>query len=300
MSTEIDLTQLPAPDAIEVFTFEQIFERKKQRLIELCPPDIRTAIAATLELQSEPLTIDLQQQAYSEMLVRQRINEATRAGFLALATGADLDHIGAGRGLQRKIIQAADASKTPPVPEIKETDAAFRRRIQLHPEKFAAAGPRAAYIAHALDVPDVADANPTRPVAGTVRVYVKSYKNGGVPTPELLAAVKTHLSAENRRPLNDLVEVAAGQPKNITIEYETTFEQGPDKTMVAAKQRSDLDAVLADNAKLAGSMALSKIIGALDVVGAKKVTLIQPTTDIQCTEGEYIRVTSITAREAAG
>lgn len=300
MSTEIDLTQLPAPDAIEVIAFEDIFARKKQRLIELCPPAIRTALAAALELESEPLTIDLQQQAYSEMLVRQRINEAARAGFLALAAGADLDHIGAGRGLARKIIQAADPAANPPVPEIRETDAAYRRRIQLHPEKFAAAGPRAAYIAHALDVPDVADANPVRPVAGTVRVYVKSYKNGGVPTPELLAAVKNHLSAETRRPLNDLVEVAAARPKNITIEYETTFEQGPDKTLVAAKQRSDLDTVLADNAMLAGSLALSKIIGALDVVGAKKVRLIQPTADIQCGEGEYIRVTAVTAREAAG
>ena len=105
---EIDLTQLPAPNAVEVFSFEEIFERKKQQLIALCPENIRSVIAATLELESEPLTIDLQQQAYSEMLIRQRINEATRAGFLALAAGADLDHIGAGRGLARKIIQAAD------------------------------------------------------------------------------------------------------------------------------------------------------------------------------------------------
>lgn len=34
---EIDLTQLPAPDAIEQFDFETILARKKQRLIELCP-----------------------------------------------------------------------------------------------------------------------------------------------------------------------------------------------------------------------------------------------------------------------
>lgn len=159
---EIDLTQLPAPDAVEVFSFEQIFARKKQQLIALCPESIRTVIAATLELESEPLTIDLQEQAYSEMMIRQRINEATRAGFLALAAGADLDHIGAGRGLTRKIIQAADPTQIPPVPEIKESDSDFRKRIQLHPEKFAAAGPRAAYIAHALDVDGVADAKPNK------------------------------------------------------------------------------------------------------------------------------------------
>lgn len=294
---EIDLTQLPAPDAVEVFSFEQIFARKKQQLIALCPESIRTVIAATLELESEPLTIDLQQQAYSEMMVRQRINEATRAGFLALATGADLDHIGAGRGLTRKIIQAADPTQIPPVPEIKESDSDFRKRIQLHPEKFAAAGPRAAYIAHALDVDGVSDANPTRPVAGTVRVYIKSYNNQGVPDSALLATVAAHLSAEERRPLNDVVEVEAATPKTINIEYETVFESGPDKTLVAAQQRRDLDKVLDENSGLAGELALSKIIGALDVVGAKKVRLIQPTADIVCTAGEFIRVATITARE---
>ena len=296
---EIDLTQLPAPDAIEQFDFETILARKKQQLISLCPESIRTVIAATLELESEPLTIDLQQQAYAEMLVRQRINEATRAGFLALATGTDLDHIGASRGLQRKIIQAADPQTDPPQPEIKESDTAFRKRIQLHPEKFAAAGPRAAYQAHALDIDDVADANPTRPVAGTVRVYIKSYSNNGIPSAALLEKVRAHLSAEERRPLCDSVEVQAGSPKNIIIEYETEYEAGPDKSLVSAKQTADLNAVIAANAQLAGSLALSKIIGALDTVGAKRVRLIRPTADISCADHEFIRISQIISREAA-
>ncbi|XXQ68947.1 baseplate assembly protein [Neisseriaceae bacterium B1] len=295
---EIDLTQLPAPDAIEQFDFETIFARKKQQLIALCPENIRAVIAATLELESEPLTIDLQQQAYSELLVRQRINEATRANFLALATGADLDHIGASRGLARKIIQAADDTQTPPKPEIKESDAAFRKRIQMHPEKFAAAGPRAAYVAHALDIDDVADANPTRPVAGTVRVYIKSYSNQGIAKAGLLEKVQQYLSAEDKRPLCDTVEVQAARARDITIEYETEFESGPDKTLVAAKQQADLNAVIAANAGLSGSLALSKIIGALDTVGAKKIKLIQPQTDIQCADNEFIRVGKIIAREA--
>lgn len=295
---EIDLTQLPAPDAIEPVSFEAIFARKKQRLIELVPAHLRQAVAATLELESEPLTIDLQQQAYSEMLVRQRINEATRAGFLALATGADLDHIGAGRGLLRKVIQAADSTQSPPLPEIKESDADFRKRIQLHPEKFAAAGPRAAYLAHALDIDDVADANPLRRIAGTVQVYIKSYSGDGVPQQSLLDQVTAHLSAEERRPLNDIVEVSAAAPKEIVIEYETTYESGPDKTLVAAKQREDLDTLIKQHSGLAVSLALSKIIGALDVVGAKKVKLIRPAEDVVCQGGEFIRVSEIIAREA--
>lgn len=295
--SEIDLTRLPAPDAVEVFTFEEIFARKKAQLISLMPAAVRADIAAVLDLESEPLTIDLQQQAYSEMLIRQRINEATRAGFLALAAGADLDHIGAGRGLERKIVQQGNSEAVPPIPEIKESDVEYRRRIQLHPEKFAAAGPRAAYIAHALDVEDVADANPVRPTPGMVRVYIKSYTNNGVPSSETIGAVRNHLSAEERRPLNDLVEIVAGRAKEIAVEYETVFESGPDKALVAEKQRQDLDAVIAGNTRLGDQLALSKIIGALDVPGAKKVRLISPSQDVVCEEGEFIRVSSITARE---
>lgn len=298
MSQEIDLTQLPAPDVIETVSFEDIFARKKQRLIALIPEAARAAVAAALELESEPLTADLQQQAYAEMLLRTRINDACRATFLALAAGADLDHIGASRGLERKTIQQADPAASPPVPEIKETDAEFRRRIQMHPEKFAVAGPYAAYRAHALDVAGVADANPSCPVAGTVRVYIKSYTGQGVPSRELLDKVAAYLSDETRRPLCDTVETAAGKPKDTSIEYETTYEGGSDKRLVAAAQREALDAVITANGGLAGELALSKIIGALDVPGVKKVRLIQPAADIACTAGEFIRITSITAREA--
>ncbi|MRN37205.1 baseplate protein [Neisseria sp. N95_16] len=294
---EIDLTRLPAPDAIEQLDFETIFARKKKQLIELCPDSIKPAIEKTLELESEPLTIDLQQQAYSEMLIRHRINEATKAGFLALATGTDLDHIGAGRGIARKIIQSADETQTPPRPEIKESDAEYRKRIQMHHEKLAAAGPRAAYIAHSLDVDDVADANPVRAAAGIVCVYIKSYSNDGIPSAALLSKVKNYLSAEDRRPLCDTVEVKAARAKKITIEYETEFEDGPDKALVKEQQRRDLEEVLADNAGLSASLARSKIIGALDTIGTKRINLRQPAADIVCAADEFIQVEFIRDRE---
>lgn len=294
---EIDLSQLPTPKALEEFDFETILVRRKQRLIELCPESIRDVISATLELKSEPLTIDLEQQAYSELLLRQRINEAARSTFLAFAVGSDLDHIGASRNLKRKIIQVANPYVSPPIDEILESDTDFRKRIQLHPEKYAAAGPRAAYRAHALNLDDVADANPISPVAGTVRVYIKSYSNGGIPSPQLLQEVQEYLSAETRRPLCDLVEVQAARAKIINIEYETEFESALAKNAVKQAQNQALEALFAQTTHLSGSLALSKIIGALDVVGAKKVVLIQPNADVVCSGGEFIRVGNIISRE---
>ncbi|HGM0229827.1 TPA: baseplate protein, partial [Neisseria gonorrhoeae] len=144
------LSQLPAPAAIEETDFEGIFARKKAALTALCPESIRETVAQTLELESEPLTIDLQQQAYQELLVRNRINEAVKANLLAYAQGSDLDHIAAQYGLSRKTIRAADPDANPPVAAEYETDDAFRARVQAHPEKYAA-GPRTAYEAHAID-----------------------------------------------------------------------------------------------------------------------------------------------------
>lgn len=153
------LSQLPAPAAIEETDFEGIFARKKAALTALCPESIRETVAQTLELESEPLTIDLQQQAYQELLVRNRINEAVKANLLAYAQGSDLDHIAAQYGLSRKTIRAADPDANPPVAAEYETDDAFRARVQAHPEKYAA-GPRTAYEAHAIDAPPP---NHTRP-----------------------------------------------------------------------------------------------------------------------------------------
>lgn len=128
------LSQLPAPAAIEETDFEGIFARKKAALTALCPESIRETVAQTLELESEPLTIDLQQQAYQELLVRNRINEAVKANLLAYAQGSDLDHIAAQYGLSRKTIRAADPDANPPVAAEYETDDAFRARVQAHPE----------------------------------------------------------------------------------------------------------------------------------------------------------------------
>lgn len=297
MQQEIDLSQLPAPQAIEEISFEAIFEREKQKLIALCPEHIRTAIAATLELESEPLTIDLQQRAYAEMLLRTRINEAARATYLAFATGSDLDHIAASRGLSRKIIQEADEQASPPIPEIKESDTALRKRVQMHPEKFAAAGPRAAYKAHALDVDGVADANPIRPKAGTVRVYIKAHANNGIADASLLARVKEYLSAEERRPLCDTVEVESGSLKNITIRYQTRYQSQLGKDVVQSEQQKALDVLFSEHAHLGARIALSKIIGALDVAGAEKVILHEPAADIECGAGEFIHINAIQSSE---
>ncbi|OHR44979.1 baseplate protein [Neisseria sp. HMSC071C03] len=289
---EIDLTRLPAPKVIEELDFETIFERKKNALLELVPSSVRETIAATLSLESEPLTIDLQQQAYQEMILRQRINQAAVSTLLAFAQGSDLDHLAAAKGITRKIVRQADLTALPPVEALYETDDDLRRRVQLYPEKLAAAGPRAAYEAHALDAhPKIIDARAVREVAGTVCVFIKAAD--GVPSAEILQAAQDYLSAETRRPLCDTVKVKAGRPKAVRIAARIRYESGPDLTLVKNKQLDDLKKMLEKNSRLGASVALSKIIGALDTDGVKKIEMASPLEDINCSDGEYISISEI-------
>lgn len=87
----IDLSQLPAPSVVEPLDYEQIFIERKAYAVSLWPADQQAEVAATLELESEPLTKLLQENAYRETIWRQRVNEAALANMLASAQGADLD-----------------------------------------------------------------------------------------------------------------------------------------------------------------------------------------------------------------
>jgi phage-related baseplate assembly protein len=67
---------------------------RKATLISLYPEAERAAISRTLALESEPIVKLLQENAYREVILRQRINDAAKAVMLAYSTGADLDQFG--------------------------------------------------------------------------------------------------------------------------------------------------------------------------------------------------------------
>ena len=112
----IDLNQLPAPDVVEELDFETILAERKATLISLYPEAQQEAVARTLTLESEPLVKLLEENAYRELIWRQRVNEAARAVMLACAAGNDLDVIGANYNTTRLTITPADDSTIPPSP----------------------------------------------------------------------------------------------------------------------------------------------------------------------------------------
>lgn len=97
----IDLSQLPAPQIVDVPDFETLLAERKAEFVALHPKDEQEAVIRTLELESEPVTKLLQENAYRELLLRQRINEAAQAVMVAYAMGSDLDQLAANYNVKR-------------------------------------------------------------------------------------------------------------------------------------------------------------------------------------------------------
>ena len=285
----IDLATLPAPAIVEVLDYEDILASSKAQLLALMPADMQASIAATLQLESEPLTMLLQLCSYRELLLRQRINEAAKASLLAYAEKEDLDNKAADYGVSRLLITPADPTATPPVEAVWESDSRVRYRCQLALEGMTVAGPRGAYRFHALSASaNVLDVKVTSPQPGTVRVYVMDARSNGVPDQPLLDAVLAYLSDETRIPLCDSVEVQAGQPRTFTI----TARLERDADLFAAsggltEARRRLDAMLETRRRLGELLSLDDIIAAIKLPGVRRISLPAPAADIVCADGEF-------------
>lgn len=60
----IDLSQFPAPQIVDVPDFESLLAERKATLVALYPADEQDAVRRTLELESEPITKQLQENTY--------------------------------------------------------------------------------------------------------------------------------------------------------------------------------------------------------------------------------------------
>ncbi|CQH37235.1 baseplate assembly protein J [Yersinia enterocolitica] len=160
----IDLSLLPPPSVVEKRDYETLLAERKATLISLYPEEQRAAVARTLSLESEPLVKLLQENAYREVILRQRVNDAARAVMVAYAVGSDLDQLGANNNVERLVIIPAAPTAIPPIEAVMESDSDFRVRIPQAFEGLSVAGPTGAYEYHAKSADGrVADASAISP-----------------------------------------------------------------------------------------------------------------------------------------
>lgn len=281
MSTSelIDLTSLPVPDALEVLDFETVYATRKAALIALWPAAEQAEIAATVELESEPLARLLQENCYRELVWRQRVNDAVRAVMLAYAKGNDLDQRAALFNLERLVITPADTANN--VAEVDEGDDELRERIQLAPQGFSVAGPAAAYVSKARAADGrVLDAKTTRPIPGDVLVTVLSREGDGTAGRDLLDIVETALSAEDQRPLNDTVTAASAGIVRYRIRAKGYTRSAVGADVLIAQANTNARAYADTVHRLGVGVAESGIKGVCQAAGLSKTELIEPAGDL--------------------
>ncbi len=276
----LDLSQLPAPDVVEALDYESLLAERKATLISLYPEDEQHAIAHTLTLESEPIVKLLQENAYREVLLRQRVNEAARAVMLAYATGSDLDQMGANYNVVRLTLVAADDSTIPPTPAVMENDSDFLLRIQQSFEGLSVAGPTGAYEWHARSVDGtIADASAISPSPATVTVTVLTRDGNGEASAALLSAVEAALNAENVRPVADRVTVQSAVITNYKVSATLYLYDDVAAGPCLAEAGKKLAAFIAEQRKLGRSIRRQAYAAVLRVAGVEYVALTEPATD---------------------
>lgn len=262
--TMIDLTQIPAPDVVETLDFESIYARRATRLQAAL---IEIGVNWDSTIEADPLTKVVQADAYEEMLLRVRVNDAARAVMLTTAMGSDLDNLAAWYGVERL---------NP------ESDDRLRTRTQMALEGFSTAGPKSAYTYHALSAsPLVADVDVSSPQPGQVVVTILSTAGDGLAGSVLLETVSTALNAEDVRPLNDHVVVQSATIRPWTCHAVLTLADGPAGSVVIDQAIRAVKATAASTHRIGAGVYRSALIAALHQPGVIAVDLIQPATDLE-------------------
>ncbi|TAI86918.1 baseplate assembly protein [Pectobacterium versatile] len=283
----IDLSQLPAPAVVEELDYEAIYIERKAVLLSLYPEDQRAAVARTLTLESDPLVKLLQENAYRELIWRQRVNEAARAVMVAYAQGDDLDQLGANFSVARLVITPADDSTLPPTPALMESDSDFRLRIQQSFEGLSVAGSVGAYQYHGRSADGrVADVSVISPSPASVTVSVLSREGDGSASPELVAIVATALNGEDVRPVADRVTVQSAAIVPYEIDATLYLYRSPEAEPVRAAAEQRLKAYISAQHRLGRDIRRSAIYAALHVEGVQRVELTTPAADIVLTAGQ--------------
>lgn len=287
-ATAIDISRLPPPNIIGQLDYAAILSALRADMLARYP-DFSAAV------ESDPVQKLLEVAAYRELMLRAEFNERARGCMIAFARGADLDHLGALLGAQRLEITPADTYLD--IPAVMESDDDFRRRVVLSPEGFSVAGPEGAYISHALASDgDVLDASATSPDPGEVIVTVLSRIGDGAASLALLAAVEAAVSAEDVRPLTDMVTVIGADIINYEIIADIETFAGPDSAIVMAEAQRQVEGYVARSRKLGRDVVRSAIIGALHVEGVSRVNLISPAADeaLDRTQAAYCTAITLT------
>ena len=284
MST-VDFSQLPEPNLIQELDYESIFNERKEKFIALYPATEQNQWRTILNRESDPVVKVLQENAYLELLYRNKCNADARSLLLAYAEGSDLDHLALTEyGLIRLIVTPADNSVVPPSPAIYESDERLRERCLLSFDGMNTAGSANAYRYFALSADGRVDGIKVRseqdsPYLLDVVITQVDSVNGQA-SEELVSIVQAALDPDHVRPICDRPTVKSSLATNYQIEAVLYVGKNAEDALLLEAANIRLDKYIKNAQKNGESIYLSAIYAALHVDGIERVQIISPTADL--------------------
>lgn len=277
---DIDFASLPAPDVVETLDYEVILATMLARFAEKARAR-GLDVSATVLLESDPAKIVLEVGAEMVVQERQKRNDAARAVMLAKAQANDLDVAAAHFKVKRQIVDPGDASAVPPVDPTYEDDESLRRRAHLAYEALSVAGPKGAYIFHALSAhPKVKDAWAEMTSPGHILVTILGRDGDGAPGEDVLQAVRDKIAPADQmqelRPDSDAVTVAGATVVHYRIRAELDLYSLPDAEAALSSAQAKAAAYAARQHKLTEPVAHSGLDGAMHVAAVREVHILEP------------------------
>ena len=285
MST-LDLSRLPAPLVLESLDYEALYQEALT--------DFRALMGGnwSAALETDPVVKLLEKAAYDKMMGRARINDAAKALLLAFARDSDLDHLAANYNVQRLLVVAADPGAVPPIEAQYESDDSLVERTLLAFEGMSIAGPRDAYVFHAMSADGrVADARASSPSPATVEVSILSRIGEGLASEDLLEVVRQALNDEKVRPVGDRLIVQSASLIDYQVEAVLYLYPGPEIELSLTEAKAALDRYINTQRRLGRDIRRSAIHAALHVSRVQRVDLISPAEDVVVLDHEAANCT---------
>lgn len=160
-----------------------------------------------------------------------------------------------------------------------EDDDSYRDRIYSAPEGFSVAGPSGAYEYFARKYsPLVNDVKVTTPSDGVVDIRVL-LTDGKLPDASFIEKISEYLSAKERRPLTDKVQVSA--PNIINYNIELSYYIDSENIAQEALIKSRIEAATEEydkwqRSKIGRDINPTELITKIRLAGAKRVDIVSP------------------------
>lgn len=296
----LEIDQLPRMQVLETLSAESIIAARMQRFIAIWRDNDPPA-AANYDVQNlefDPIRITQEANAYFELLLRDRVNQAAKSVTLAFASGNDLEGI---------------ASRYPGgVPRLPgESDDRYRVRVWLSSNTLSPHGVYESYVFWALTaVPSLRDVTASAKT-GTPNVTLTLMADGTPVLPKLegtgitafpsprpttadIDTVRQYVLNNSRKALTDVITVKG--PKVVAVEYVIRYWLFPGWDMAGLQLQlwTAVASLIEKQRWLGYSHTRSAMEAALMVSGVFNVKVDKPVDDVIIDIGDVVEVTKVT------